>query len=415
MALYVCTIVNCRFVGMAPRRKPRQKGKQPNMTTRSSRTRVSAALGAPPPAATMRLAFEETEEMQAILHSHGATASNRSTWESGVEGRLAASERMLNEMHGMLQLALATPAGAANPASDPVVSESPGERSASREPVASLARETASGQDVSTAPPWPSLHSAATGMHDILQGLPCATQERVASLTAPSLSIHAHVPEKVKSKIWADEYVEFSSLLKHKNSFKQDYTLSIQTPSMDSDPVFRVSPTAQPELRTFQQWCRAFEVFMSIYTTRPHKGVEAPKLLKYLQTVRNLAERGGDWRAYDESFRSLRMTHGWEWDSVHWEMWMSAAQPQQPTVPKTFPSAGSSFHGKDGARPRGKHCFAFNRGDACSAKTCGFKHVCKRCAGNHPFVRCTSGQRNPGKQNNGSGRQPVTTQFNMHK
>ena len=65
--------------------------------------------------------------------------------------------------------------------------------------MASLARETGSGQDVSTAPPWPTLYSA--GMRDILQGLPCATQERVASLTAPSLSIHVHVPEKLKPKI----------------------------------------------------------------------------------------------------------------------------------------------------------------------------------------------------------------------
>ena len=54
-------------------------------------------------------------------------------------------------MHGMLQLALANPASAANPASD--VGESHVEQSVSREPVASLARETASGQDVSTAPP----------------------------------------------------------------------------------------------------------------------------------------------------------------------------------------------------------------------------------------------------------------------
>ena len=56
-------------------------------------------------------------------------------------------------MHGMLQLALANPANAANPESDTVVGESQVEQSASREPLASLARETVSGQDVSTAPP----------------------------------------------------------------------------------------------------------------------------------------------------------------------------------------------------------------------------------------------------------------------
>ena len=38
------------------------------------------------------------------------------------------------------------------------------------------------------------------------------------------------------------------------------------------------------------------------------------------------------------------MTHGWEWDGVHWEMWMSATQSQRrPTALKTFPSLGSCF------------------------------------------------------------------------
>ena len=80
-----------------------------------------------------------TFSWKAILHSHGATASTQSAWESGVESRIAASERILNEMHGMLQLTLANPASAANPASD--VGESQVEQSASREPVALLARE----------------------------------------------------------------------------------------------------------------------------------------------------------------------------------------------------------------------------------------------------------------------------------
>ena len=76
-----------------------------------------------------------TFSWKAILHSHGATASTRSVWESAVESRIAAPERILNDMHGMLQLA--NPASASNPASDTVVYESLGERSASREPIAS--------------------------------------------------------------------------------------------------------------------------------------------------------------------------------------------------------------------------------------------------------------------------------------
>ena len=45
----------------------------------------------------------------------------------------------------MLQHSLVSYVSAANPASDNIIGKSLGERSASREPVASLARETASG------------------------------------------------------------------------------------------------------------------------------------------------------------------------------------------------------------------------------------------------------------------------------
>ena len=68
---------------MSTRRKPQQKGSQPNVTTRSTRTRVSAALGAPPPAATMRLAFEEAEEMQedpALSWGHGKHPQYMGDW-----------------------------------------------------------------------------------------------------------------------------------------------------------------------------------------------------------------------------------------------------------------------------------------------------------------------------------------------
>ena len=142
---------------------------------------------------------------------------------------------------------------------------------------------------------------------------------------------------------------------------------------------------------------------MSIYLTWPHKGIDALKLLKYLQTIRNLSERGDDWRSYDESLWSLRMANSWEWDFVHWDMWMNAAQPQIQPTPRFVAGRGgegASFLNKERAGPLptniGKPCFAFNTGEMCSTKTCRFKHICKQCAGNHPLVRCAN--RTPSNQ-----------------
>ena len=70
-----------------------------------------------------------------------------------------------------------------------------------------------------------------------------------------------------------------------------------------------VAPKAHTELKSFQQWNRAFEIFMSIYISKQSKVDQAPNLLKYMQTVRNLSNRAGDWQAYNEAFRSMRVVN----------------------------------------------------------------------------------------------------------
>ncbi len=53
-------------------------------------------------------------------------------------------------------------------------------------------------------------------------------------------------------------------------------------------------------------WQQAFNIFAAVYTQKcPH---EAPALMKYGQTIRDLAVRGQNWRFYDENFRYLRAT-----------------------------------------------------------------------------------------------------------
>ena len=63
-------------------------------------------------------------------------------------------------------------------------------------------------------------------------------------------------------------------------------------------------------------------------------------MLKYIHTVRNLAEGGGGWQGYHESFRALRSMEGWSWDSVNYELWLSAAQQPQLSV---APQGGPTF------------------------------------------------------------------------
>ena len=117
---------------------------------------------------------------------------------------------------------------------------------------------------------------------------------------------------------------------------------------------------------------------------------QAPNLLKYMQTARNLSDRAGDWQAYDEAFRSMRLVNSWGWDSVHWELWMNAA-PSQNYLYARLSFANYPFHSNSIMRPptREKLCFAFNRGEPCDTRPCGYKHSCKNCGGRHSFTECT--------------------------
>ncbi|KAI0241893.1 hypothetical protein LSAT2_015678 [Lamellibrachia satsuma] len=80
-------------------------------------------------------------------------------------------------------------------------------------------------------PPWPttdSLMETSTdlpvpGIVDALNVLP-GTQERVSSFVLPTLSLHAHVPEKTRAKVWSGD---LATLLPEASLFQPNYALTI--------------------------------------------------------------------------------------------------------------------------------------------------------------------------------------------
>ncbi|KAK2185258.1 hypothetical protein NP493_241g04039 [Ridgeia piscesae] len=125
---------------------------------------------------------------------------------------------------------------------------------------------------------------------------------------------------------------------------------------------------------------------MSIYLTQPVHYPEAPAMLKYIQTIRDLSERGSNWQGYDESFRALRGLHSWGWDTVESELWLQAGR----TVCVSY--SGAPFQSKGVARRPGQQsnnpCFAFNKGLQCDGRRCRYQHKCKRCGAGHPATQC---------------------------
>ena len=76
---------------------------------------------------------------------------------------------------------------------------------------------------------------------------------------------------------------------------------------------------------------QAFHIFVGLYTQKfPH---EAPALMKYGQTIRDLALHGQNWRFYDENFRFLRQTQCSlvPWGSIHSiPLFPPASEPLDP-------------------------------------------------------------------------------------
>lgn len=346
-----------------------------------------------------------------LLESEAATVARR-RWEEAMEDRVQQSNNLLQQMHQMLTEQRKDPIGLTS--DDHVVGEcvtvSPQltHVTALGQPVGNVAltesalpRVTASG----LATPWPSSDGFETGVGGVLDRLPIGTQDRVRAFTSSAVSLHAHVSDKTRALVWAGEFVELATLLPQRKAVSQELALGLQG-AEDGTSVVCIEPKAKPAITSFPLWSKAFQIYMSIYLSQPVHYHEAPPMLKYIQTIRDLSERGYNWQVYDESFRSFRVLHNWGWDTVESELWLQASR----TV--SMPFGGAPFHGKGGARRPAQSsnpCFTYNKGLHCDSRKCRYQHKCKRCGAGHPVTQCPRIQY---RQTSTAGLPAITSRIN---
>ena len=335
---------------------------------------------------------------------------NQGDWERSVQARLDGTDRMLREMHAMLRSVTGLPA--------PLVADCLPDASAIQPsaasgglpipavPLSSAVQSTGPLVTSQGGPPAPAFMTAATrptanmltvpwpNVDRILDGAPAPSftmRGEASSFASSSLPIYAHVAEKTRLRIWEGEAIDLGSLLPDRAD-NASYSLSVQPDADGQRPMVCVAHKPKQPIGNFQRWLKAFEIYMSVVLLQPCNVSEAPDMLKYISTVRNLAERGGNWRLYDETFRSLRTAQGWRWDTVHWELWLNA-QPGSSRDGGASPN--TPFQGKGRrAQPSDGVCFAFNRGRQCR-QPCRFSHKCKLCGAQHPAFKCHMQKVNP--------------------
>ena len=336
------------------------------------------------PLASPQADFDEAPELQQLVCEANAE-NRRAAWEADVQSRLDVNDKLLREMHGML---VANAARDAAPMTSSLAAGAvPARFSAASDSSASTSTAAvASGSmpavGAGATAPWPNagaLQTAATaGNNEALIG------GQASSFTSSSLPMYAHVPMKIRTKIWAGEYVDMASLLPGRTETAQSYALSVRDNDAGAEPALFLAAKAKLSFISFQQWVKAFKICMSVYLMQPHAVAHAPALLKYMGVVRSLSERGGNWARYDETFRTMRNEQGWQWDTVHWELWLTA----QPTVERSNNSRPAFLGKVRRSETQNKVCFNFNKGVPCQQQPCRYNHKCRSCGGAHQVTKC---------------------------
>lgn len=139
------------------------------------------------------------------------------------------------------------------------------------------------------------------------------------SFISSAVPLASRVPERIRNKIWANEFIDFSHLL---ITYKDDsnYTLQLQSNENGQQVLSMVPNHKRPTIQTIEQWTTAFQIFVSIFTQRFPQ--DSPALMKYGSVVRDLAAQSANWRFYDKNFRQLRQEQQISWDNIHSELWL---------------------------------------------------------------------------------------------
>lgn len=228
------------------------------------------------------------------------------------------------------------------------------------------------GIPASGAPVYNSLTLPAQG------SAPQGTGPPMTSMATASAPLDAWVEQKLKDAIWEGAYVSMGALT-------GEAALPMAL-NVDAHGGLCFAPPKKPALRTFDQWLKGFLIYMAIYLQR--RPLDAPKILKHVDTVRDLHACGARWEFYDESVRRLRTSAPWPWELLHMEYWGRAMAIFTQPRWHTEQTGRVTQRDPPSAKPRGVSvCFAFNKDRPCS-RDCEYAHSCAACGGAHSKVQC---------------------------
>ena len=217
--------------------------------------------------------------------------------------------------------------------------------------------------------------------------LPTTQQQSVSS------EVGNHLEEKVIEKIVQGRYVHFSSLLPNNK----------EAGKLVVDGGMLATTSTNRRLYNFSEWLDAFIIYSSVRgSAHP---MEAVPMLKYLQVIKRIQGRNGNFVKYDEAFRAKHRGSAmipWQQvdsEELSWAMNDPSYTPYEELRRRNFQRPQQNYTRTPSANrqptrrtyvstlPTIKCCYAYNDGAQCSP-TCKYPHVCRRCGKKHRITAC---------------------------
>ena len=192
---------------------------------------------------------------------------------------------------------------------------------------------------------------------------------------------------KTKTKIWADEYVDFNTLF---NNTAEPIQISFSSGNPSSQDRTAVLNKPKSKELTFFQWLSAFTVFAHVKGQKSKD--EAHDLWTYLQGIIDMYNNfpaSPAWRMYDQDFRRHRATNPTihPWKVINWHYYNKAVMGNLSSLAAA--AGRTSQKGKSNAV-----CYDYNNTGFCNNQNCRYLHACFACGAKHPRLNCWKQQRN---------------------
>ena len=250
------------------------------------------------------------------------------------------------------------------------------------------------------ATPFPAPPGGAAGSQDLLTDIrvsanvPQGRGRFIDKVSVPMDSLDHLVPQKVRDKIWAREYVDLAALL-----LEDEQEMELRICSKSDKPAFKMVPSHKKDITSISLWHKAFRRYAAIYLRK--FPAEQEGILIYMDIISELAEDDEDWVTYDKRFRKNHASGRESYGNINVPMYIRAAKTTFRRRAHQGPDADRDGR-KKGRQTRAKHpsgyCFTFHDGNRC--RGCDFKHECYRCEGSHPASKCpkTKGRSSEGRR-----------------